>query len=263
MMLPYTGITGFMDQAEVSAVLDAMPEDSERADIAKAVSNRMMMIGVLASSETIEGIQNSKPRRYPKPEKMGSIFQPHPRALNLIHFNTKKREFLFEQMMRARALAGEYCHGFQLNIAWPGTDLLMRVLGEMPKSTIIVLQVGVRAFEMIGNSPKKLADKVASEYGGLIHYVLLDASGGTGRSLDTCFLRPYLYALAAKRLPIGLGVAGGLSADSLDLVAPLADEFPELCIDAEGKLRDENDDLNVSAAISYRTRADALFDQRS
>ena len=135
----------------------------------------------------------------------------------------------------------------------------MRVLGEMPKSTIIVLQVGARAFETIGNSLKRLADKIASEYGGLIHYVLLDASAGLGKPLDAEVLRPYLRALAAKRLPIGLGVAGKLSPTTLGLVEPLVDEFPHLSIDAESGLRDENDDLNVSFAISYLARGNALF----
>ncbi len=253
MMIPYIGITGFMSSTEVSRVLDTVP----------AHSKRMVMVGVLASSDTIQGITNSRPRRYPKSDKMGDIFQEHPHALNLIHFNTKNREFLFGQMMRARILAGPHCHGFQLNMAWPGTDILMRGLGEMPKSTIIVLQVGSRAFEMIDHSPKILADKIESQYGGLIHYVLLDASGGLGKPLDAQFLRPYLRALAARRLPIGLAVAGGLSADTLDLVFPLVEEFPTLSIDTETKLRDENDDLNVNAAILYRNRAEALFNKRS
>ena len=253
MMLPYTGITGFMNQAEVSAVLKAVPEDSQR----------MVMIGVLASSETIEGISNSRDHRYPKPHHLGSIFQPHPHAINLIHFNTKKREFLFDQMMRARELGGEYCHGFQLNVPWPGTNVLMQVLGEMPKSTIIVLQVGARAFELIGHSPQKLADKIESEYGGLIHYVLLDASEGLGKPLDARMLMPYLRALAAKRLPIGLCVAGGLSADTLHLVVSLIDEFPNLCLDAEGKLRNRKDNMSVRAAISYLTGTYALFKNKS
>lgn len=253
MMLPYTGITGFMNQAEVLAVLKAVPENSPR----------MIMIGVLASSETIEGISNSRPHRYPKRDGLGSIFQPHPCAINLIHFNTKKQECLFDQMMCARELVGEYCHGFQLNIAWPGTDILMKVLGDMPKSTIIVLQVGARALELIGHSPQRLADKIESEYGGLIHYVLLDASGGLGKPLDAEMLRPYLRALMTKQLPIGLGVAGGLCADSLHLVTPLIDEFSNLCLDAERRLRNKNDHLSVKAAMAYRACADALFKNRS
>ncbi len=252
MMIPYIGITGFMSSTEVSRVLNTVPANSKR----------MVMVGVLASSDTIQGIANSRPRRYPKHDQMGGIFQDHPHALNLIHFNTKNRKFLFSQMMRARILAWRYCHGFQLNMAWPGTDILMNVLGEMPKSTIIVLQVGSRAFEMIDHSPKKLADKIESQYGGLIHYVLLDASGGLGKPMDAEALRPYLRALGARRLPIGLAVAGGLCADTLDLILPLVDEFPTLSIDAEGKLRDKNDDLDVDAAILYRDRAEALFNRR-
>ena len=250
-MIPYTGITGFMKASEVSAVLDSIPADAER----------MVMVGVLASSKTIRGIAIKRPNRYPIWERMGWIFQPHPRVLNLLHFSTDthRPDVLYSELRTAKELAGEHCHGFQLNMAWPGTDLLMRVLGEMRNSTIIVLQVGARAFEMIGHSPKKLADRIESEYGGLIHYVLLDASGGKGSPLDAEMLRPYLRALAAKQLPIGLGVAGGLSPVTLNLVQPLVDEFPHLSIDAEGKLRDKNDDLNVSAAISYRARGDALF----
>ena len=251
MMIPYTGITGVMSAGEVSAILDSVPANAER----------MVMVGMLATSQTIRGIENSRPHRYPKPKHMDAIFQPHPRALNLIHFHTKieRPKLIYKEMQRARDLAGEHCQGFQLNMAWPGTDLLMRVLGEMPKSTIIVLQVGARAFEMIGHSPKKLADKIESEYGGLIHYVLLDASMGRKLPLDAEMLRPYLRALAAKQLPIGLVVAGGLGPVTLDLVQPLVDEFPALCIDAESGLRDKNDDLDVSAAISYRARGDALF----
>jgi len=253
MMVPYTGITGFMSNAEVSKFFDAMPEHS----------GRLVMVGVLASSETIQGKENSRPRRYPQPDQMGAIFQQHCYALNLIHFNTKNRDFLFEQLVCARTLAGSHCHGFQLNMAWPGTDVLMLILGHMPKSTIIVLQVGARAFEMVDHSPKKMAEKIATQYGGLIHYVLLDASGGIGKPLDAEALRPYLRALKAKQLPIGLGVAGGLSADTLDLVAPLVEEFPRLSIDAEGKLRDGEDNLDVDVAISYHNRAEALFNQRS
>lgn len=248
-MFPYIGITGFMNRNEVLAVLDGMPQDAMR----------MMMMGVLASSQTIQGISNGRPRRYPTPDQMGTIFPTHPNVLNLVHFNTREQEFLYQDLMRACVLAGAYCHGFQLNMAWPDPDVLMEVKS---KRMVIVLQVGSRAFEMIGNSPIRLAMRIEREY-PMVDYVLLDASGGKGKPLDTCMVRPYFYALAAKQLPIGLVVAGGLSADSLDLVAPLVDEFPDLSLDAEGKLRDENDNLNVAVAISYLTKALALFKERS
>ena len=249
-MVAYTGITGFMNKAEVSAVLDTVPEDSER----------MVMIGVLASSETIKGISNSRPRRYPKPDQMSAIFQQHPHALNLIHFNTKEPMSLDDQLMRAREIGGDHCHGFQLNMAWPDPEDILYV--ERKFLSVIVLQVGAHALEMVGNSPERLADKIESEYFSLIDHVLLDASGGAGKPLDAEMLRPYLRALMAKQLPIGLGVAGGLGPDSLHLLGSLADEFPDLSIDAERKLRDEHDDLDVRAAITYHNRADDLFGNR-
>ncbi len=249
-MVAYTGITGFMNNAEVLAVLDTVPEDSER----------MLMIGVLASSETIKGISNSRPRRYPKRDQISAIFQQHVHALNLIHFNTKEPKLLYDQLMYAREIGGAHCHGFQLNMAWPDPEDLLRVQRE--NLMVIVLQVGARAFEMVGNSSERLADKIESEYFSLIDHVLLDASGGKGKPLDAEMLRPYLRALMANQLPIGLGVAGGLGSDSLDLIVSLADEFPDLSSDAENNLRDENDDLNVNAAIMYRNRADDLFGNR-
>ncbi|MDP3769767.1 MAG: hypothetical protein Q8R40_02440 [bacterium] len=250
-MNPYIGITGFMNKDEVLAVLNSVPQNSKYR----------VMVGVLASSHTINGISNKWPHRYPKPEHLNNIFQRNPKALNLIHFNTKEPQHLYEQMMHVRRLAGPCCHGFQLNVAWPNPAILRRVALKGQR-TVIVLQVGGHAFEMINHSPQELAQKVASEYAGLIDYVLLDPSGGYGKQLDTDILKGYLRALTAKQLSIGLGVAGGLSPATLHLIAPLVDEFPDLSIDAEGRLRDEHDHMEINIVISYLLNAIALFEGR-
>ena len=251
-MIPYVGVTGITNQREVIRILNGMPRNSKRK----------LMVGVLASSKTISGIPNRWPNRYPTRENLGQIFLPHRRVLNLIHFNTDEPELLYEQMMQARNLAGNgLCHGFQINVAWPDprTFGVFALLGQR---TFLVLQIGARAFEMVGHSPEKLAEKVASEYKGvLLDYILLDPSGGQGKQLDAEVLRPYLRALKAKQLKwTSLGVAGGLSASTLHLVAPLVEEFPDLSIDAEAGLRDSNDNLDVNAAIAYVNDAIALFE---
>ena len=64
-------------------------------------------------------------------------------------------------------------------------------------------------------------------------------------------LREYLATIQAKELGVGLGVAGGLCAERLYLLDGLLDEFPNLSIDAEGRLRDANDQLDLSAAKDY------------
>ena len=250
-MNPYIGVTGFMNKDEVLAVLNMLPQDLKRK----------VMIGVLASSKTIQGFSNKWPSRYPKPENLGDIFQPHPEALNLIHFNTDDPEFLFEQTEKARALAGKHCHGFQLNIAWPNPVTLQKI-ASVKENEVIVLQIRKRAFEMMKDSPQRLADFVASEYATLVDYILLDASGGYGKELNTEALKEYLRALTEKHLEIGIGVAGGLSPSTLHLMNPLIEEFPDLSIDAEGKLRDTNDNLNVGVATSYLLDAIALFEKK-
>src|SRR3989344_1694312 len=111
-MKPYIGITGFMAAREVLSVLRYFHQESY---------SRKLMVGILVSSKTIMGIPNRLDNRYPKPENMGSIFQSDKRCLNLIHFNTKETELkvVYEHLYRSRDLAGSYCHGFQLNMAWP------------------------------------------------------------------------------------------------------------------------------------------------
>ncbi|MBI5421359.1 MAG: hypothetical protein HZA35_03595 [Parcubacteria group bacterium] len=247
-MESYVGVTGVMNNTHVVSLLDVVPQGSRRK----------LMVGVLASSKTIEGVSNKWPNRYPTPETMGSILEDDPRVLNLIHFNTKDPDLLFEQMIKARSLAGPHCHGFQLNMGWPDPRVL-RKFYMMRSGPTIVLQVGSHAFACVKDSPRKLADKIAQEYADYIDCVLLDPSGGLGKPLDTEVLRQYLQALEKKGLDIGLGVAGGLSADTLHLVAPLVDEFPDLCIDAEGRLRDKDDHLDIVAAVAYVKKAFALF----
>lgn len=249
-IVPYTGITGVMAKEDVRAVLDAR----------SPWSKRKIMIGVLASSKTINGELNGQPDRYPTPEQMGSIFEDHSKALNLVHFSTKDPGVLFEDMVKAFTLAGPYCHGLQLNIAWPDSKAIEHFRIKAYPATI-VLQIGARAFETIEHSPQKLADKIDKEYKYFIDYVLLDPSGGMGKPLDPEDLRGYLRALGEKEMSVGLGVAGGLSPSTLyDLLFPLATDFPDLSIDVETGVRDENDRLDTNLAISFIKKAECLFE---
>ena len=248
MLKPYIGVTGFMNWQEVSEVLKVVP----------AKADRLLMAGVLASSKTIQGVTNKYPNRYPKPEQLGNIFIRHPQVLNLIHFNTKESDALYDQLITVLNLAGPFCHGFQLNVAWPSTEMLVR-FAIKPYRTIMILQVGNHAFEMIGHSPEKLADKVAKEYAHLIDGILLDPSGGRGQMMNFEILLPYLRALKEKDLSVRLGVAGGLSANTVGLLTTLVSEFPDLCIDAEGRLRDKNDKLDIEAAKKYLEKSFEIF----
>lgn len=255
-MDPYIGITGFMTTEEVETVLGVFPEDS----------SRKLMVGVLGSEKTMMGQPNNWPNRYPDRKMVEYIFSDNPLALNLVHYNTKNSETIAMQIgIFADIFGGPNFHGFQLNIAWPSPKELLdyRTIRKarnplMTQEDTIVLQIGGHAFNMVDNSPQKLAEKV-QEYKGLVDYLLLDPSGGKGQPFGTEKAREYLRALRDKDLGIGLGVAGGLSAETLHLIEPLIEEFPDLSMDAECLIRDEDDNLDLENAKWYVSATLEMF----
>lgn len=242
----YIGITGFMDRREVHEIQDAIPPGSDR----------LLMVGVLVSSKTLRGEGNKHPMRYPLVERVREIFTNHPQVLNLVHFNTKEPDLLEEHLRRVAMLSGPFFHGFQLNMAWPAPRKLENYRKQFPKSKI-VLQIGGHAMQLVDHYSKKL-QKAVNPYKGLVDYVLLDPSGGFGKQFDPRVERPYLEALAD--LGIGLGVAGGLSPSTLHFLEPLLKDFPQLSIDAEGRLRNQDDELDSAIATSYLKKAYELLD---
>lgn len=244
---PYIGITGFMSKEEANAIFE----------LQQLPKNRLVMVGVLASLKTLRGIQNKRPNRYPKVENIAEIFPEHPQALNLIHYATDEPETLYTQLREITKLGGENMHGLQLNIAWPPPFALYEYRLAYPFKKI-VLQIGNRALEMVDTLPLFLAEKIRS-YEKVVDYILIDPSGGLGKPLDTSHADVYLRVLKRKNIDIGLGVAGGLSPTTLNLVEPLAEDFPDLSIDAEGRLRDENDNLDLVLAKKYLEKAFEIF----
>lgn len=244
---PYVGITGFMTADEGDVILRMMPPDSKFK----------LMRGILVSQRTMRGEQNKWPNRYPKPENIAEIFTEHPLALNLVHYNTTEHSTLYDQMEAVTQVAGKHFHGFQLNLTWPDAEVLRSYRRTHPTMQI-VLQIGHGAFEMVENSTERLAKRL-EDYYDCIDYILLDPSGGYGKPFDPAVAKKYLDALAAEKFRFGFGVAGGLSPTTLHLVEPLAFYYPNLCIDAEGRLRDDNDHLNLLVATMYIMKALEIF----
>ncbi len=232
---PYIGITGFMNAQEVDTVLRAVPKDFAR----------LVMIGVLMSNKTLYGVKNKYPNRYPGLETLWNIFSNDERALNLIHFSTDHPDTLYSDLCRAQELAGPNCHGFQLNMRWPDPAVVERYRLKVPfRKKTIVLQCGAGAL-----SAKQLVDRL-DQYYGLIDYVLLDESGGTGKEFDGEKLVDLVHCIKSTLPNVGVGVAGGLCASSVDRLSPLQG-WVNISVDAEGKLRDENDNLMLREAVKY------------
>lgn len=244
----YIGVTGFMSRAEVDAVLTAIPAGAER----------LLMIGVLVSSKTMEGIPNKWPKRYPSADQIAGIFPNHPLALNLVHFNTKDPNELLSQMLKVTELGGENFHGFQLNIKWPNPFTLEEYKREYPDK-IIVLQCGEAALDAVSNNPTTLVE-VIENYIGVCDYLLVDPSGGLGKPLNPHKGLEYLQQLNARTDKMGFGIAGGLSPTTLeDLMGPIVKVYPNTSIDAEGRLRDGDDNLDVAVAKDFVSKAYALL----
>jgi len=253
---PYIGVTGVMTRKESEALCDALSADNDF----------LVMIGMLASGKTIHGMPNKWPKRYPKAEDMGKISFDHPKALFLVHFNTKDPEKLHWDMCHALYLAGPHCHGLQLNIAWPD----VRVLQDFHRDSqsdwckTIVLQCGEKALDEVGWSGAKLAERL-KRYEGLIDYVLIDPSGGLGKEFDPDFACR-CFRMIAKTLPdVGLGIAGGLGSTNLGrLLGPILLAFPDLkfSIDVEARVRDHADNLNVPDAIRYLKSGDLILGRK-
>ncbi len=246
--IPYIGITGFTKKDEVTSALVAYPENHER----------LLMVGVLASYKTLRDIALTQKwqDRYPNPVNISTLFTDDPRVLNLVHFNTEagQESSVLADMIRIHNIAGPNFHGFQLNMAWPEIrqlDEYRMAFGFIPR---IVLQLGRRAMEIAGNTPQGVTDMLYN-YVGLIDDVLFDPSGGRGQPFDTERANQFLSAIADKGWGLGLGVAGGLGPDSLYLVEPLLKKFPNLSFDAEGLLRNPNNDLNPQSVKAYIRKA--------
>ena len=266
---PYVGVTGFMSPDEVREVLTVVPEGSKVK----------LMVGVLASSETIKGHPPVRwPNRYAKPERISEIFINHPAVLNLVHFYTKEPEKLLDQMVEVTKLAGKNFHGFQLNVRWPNPAVIREYRQQYPDK-VIVLQCGSGALKEVENDPTKLGIKINDEYKDVCKYVLVDPSGGAGKPLDANFMFNCLRELHYRINQLATAdcegkllnfvLAGGLNAEAFDDprfidsgLWPAVRQFwqDSTSVDAEGKLRDENDNLVVIKAKAYVARGLELLE---
>ena len=245
MMTPYIGVTGFTTSAEVNAVRAAWP----------GTPARLLMCGVLLSNALLSGQPSGAPRRCPPPDAIAGIFADDPRCLNLVHYRPRAGVDLADALARAAGVGGPNCHGVQINATrgapWPEPAALAEYRKRGPPRRI-VLQVGREAMAMAGGNPAEIASRCAA-YDGIITDVLVDASEGLGRPLDAERTGRYLSAIAFAAPGLGLAAAGGLHAGNVSaLLKPLLPDWGAvISIDAEGRLRDGADRLDIASAIAY------------
>ena len=202
--------------------------------VAREVTARSLMVGVLVSAKTLRGQTNRYPLRYPTVDRIADLFAAGgPNALNLIHYcdtapptwdviagyaRSAARAFTASSLTaRGRAeTLGKLVDGF------------LSLCGECPR---IVLQVRPGFARKYNAFPFGVTD------------VLLDGSGGRGTPLDVAWIEEASTWFRRYLPGYNVGIAGGLEAESL--TAPALTPTVERLIragastDAEGRLRDD------------------------
>ena len=230
--LPYAGVSGLVSRTEVLAALSAFP-----------ACGRQLMVGVLASEKTLAGQQNRWHRRYPRVENIAGIFADDPRCLNLMHFGADTPPD-GDTLARLFELAGPRCHGFQFNGAWPYNPeirTLRRLFERAGREPRIVLQAGPHVLGACPTSLDLVMRVSAYADAGIATDILIDASAGRGEPLHVDLAEFRRRDLLDAFPHLGVGVAGGLSAEMVMVprVARLLQSGASC--DAEGKLRDGAD----------------------
>ena len=164
--------------------------------------------------------------------------------------------------MITEKFGGPNLHGFQLNMAWPKGKEIARYKSRFPEMQI-VLQAGKWSLRDSKESAREMVKQFKKAYSaGLIDYLILDVSGGLGDPLSPQLMLTNLEILTRSNLGVGFTVAGGLSAKNLHLLDPIVARFPDISIDAEGQLRDKEDDhLILPLAKEYTRNAYELFNK--
>lgn len=214
--------------------------------------NRKVMVGVMTHPFVLnpdmpvpEKVRTEISEIFPTKEKMAGGFINDPDVLNTVHYadlygpngpwKAEESPNVFNNLELVVQYGGEHLDAIQLDLTWPKSDELKRFKEKNP-DIFIILQVGKFALKEVEGDPWAVVDRLR-EYDDSIDFVLLDMSMGKGKGMEAGGLLP-LLRIIRKELPyLGLAVAGGLGPDSVDLLGPIAEEFPDVSVDAQGNLK--------------------------
>jgi hypothetical protein len=240
-MDPYIGITDFMNRRQVEAILKVF-----NAHLAKE-SNRKLGVGVMMFRRMLYGLESKWAGITPRNDEIAGIFSfdVSDGVYNCLHYADYSRvDFeLWKALYKGVNCGGIGIHALQLDMVWPAPEEIFKAVHASRKQIEVILQIGKKSFEEVGNNPRHLVDKLA-DYEQVIHRVLLDRSMGRGIGLEADFLLPFARAIRKNFPGLGLVFAGGLGPETMHLVRPLLEEFPEASFDAEAQLHMHGDILD-------------------
>ena len=252
-MDPYIGITDFMTWSQVQAMLRVFQRELPLG------SPYQLHVGVMMSRKSLRGLPTKWAGAFPAKENIADIFNSSV-AYNCLHYADGSKvadSNLDDHLIAAIDYGGPGINALQLDLAWPDPAQVARALRQSYQRIEVVLQIGQRAFDEVrGDIPEVLRRLEA--YDGIIRRVLLDKSMGRGLGMDAVGLLPVARAIRKRFPTLGIGAAGGLGPSTMHLIEPLAKEFSDLSIDAQGRLRPSGsalDPIDWTLAEQYLTSA--------
>jgi hypothetical protein len=220
--------------------------------------------GILASRKSLLGPGNKYPLRYPAPVDLYKAAAARG-ALNIVHYSAEDSEGLGAALVYAVRLVeqdgGPHVHGVQVNVPMPDRAELEKFARIYPQKRV-VLQVGEKALRWSAHNASTLCLNL-TQYAWVVTDVLLDGRV-EGKPMDPTMLAYYVAAIHTFAPHLGIGVAGGLCAETMvGTTAELLEAFPNLSVCAEGALRDDapgGGRLVLDKARAYVLRAREVFD---
>ncbi|PCI28050.1 hypothetical protein COB55_04530 [Candidatus Wolfebacteria bacterium] len=215
----------------------------------------------MMSYKTLRKIPGRYADVFPSKEKIASIFRSG-RTYNCLHYASYDGESdLVKSLTDAISWGGIGMDALQLDMTWPEAGDIASVVHASQKTFEVILQVGKRALKEADNDPQVVVNTL-EDYEGIIKRVLLDRSMGKGIGMKADYLAPFVRAIKERFPQFGISVAGGLGPETMHLVRPLVEEFPDISIDAQGKLRQSGsilDPIDWGIAEQYLINALSLF----
>lgn len=251
---PYIGVTGFTDSDQVRLMLDTFQKNKRLG------SQRKFHIGVMMSFNTLHGLPSRFTDSFAKSTAIRDIFPAGSRneIMNCIHYADYRHDpNLRYPLSNAIGFGGPHLNAVQLDMIWPDPNEIAEALAHSDRKLDIILQVGRHAFDRVGSDIPRLLNELA-RYSDVVTHVLLDKSMGKGISLDTDELLPFIRAIRDNLPDYQIVVAGGLGPQTLHLLQPIIEEFPDVSIDAEGRLRASGnnvDPLDLPITGEYLAKA--------
>lgn len=253
---PYIGITDFDHPDQVTRMLRVFNEHRQKR------SKRKLHVGVMMSRRTLnKETPEDWAVYFPPNEDIPGIFHSD-KTFNCIHYADFGNDPMFmENLIKAIACGGAFIDAIQLDMVWPDPALIAGAIHASRKQLRVILQVGTKAMDAIGGDYREMIRRL-DQYSSVVHYVLFDKSMGKGLTLDvqeTLSLWKNVRVDLPQFQPV---IAGGLYGDNIDIIKPITSLFPEMSIDAQGKLRpsgDKMDPLDMDFCEEYLIRGCRLL----